>query len=336
MTTSTTAAGSCFSTAAPPKRDLGSPVPVPANGDAPGSNRACPWWLATIRCRSSCGRHEQLNQTGAAQHRAHGRSRPPNTRRTVMSGGASIPPWPRDPGPPPGTHTALAVLGPVATVVQARSASRGARYQLDRPASDGGVSLNLAVRAVRSPPAAGRRCWRAVTYIVAIQQVSQRVSGPSRRGSGGLDSEIGPSTGRGADPDPLMDKRSEIQTWTTMTPTPRREKRRLAVPEHSATGVLSADMCRAADEHRHQLDGNGRPAAPPRCRGAATFRLPVSGQGGAGVPSPEEIEHQHRSRTAHHRRPDQCEMRDPDHRRRHQDAHQETATTGSSSRRAGK
>ena len=30
-----------------------------------------------------------------------------------MSGGASIPPWPRDPGPPPGTPTALAVHGPV-------------------------------------------------------------------------------------------------------------------------------------------------------------------------------------------------------------------------------
>ena len=128
-----------------------------------------------------------------------------------MSGGASIPPWPRDPGPPPGTPTALAVHGPVATVVQARSASRGARYQLDRPASDGGVSLNLAARAVRSPPAAGRRCWRAVTYIVCDSTGLPAGLGPFTLGICGLDSEIGPSTDHGADPDPLMDNRSEIQ-----------------------------------------------------------------------------------------------------------------------------
>src|SRR5664279_4238591 len=71
--------------------------------------------------------------------------------------------------------------------------------------------------------------------------------------------------------------------------------RRLAVPEHSATGVLSADMCRAADEHRHQLDGNGRPAAPTsvprRCYlPIASVRPGWSGRsiaGGDRAPAPQ-------------------------------------------------
>jgi len=35
--------------------DLGPSVPVPGNGDGDGRTESCPWWLATIRRRGSCG-----------------------------------------------------------------------------------------------------------------------------------------------------------------------------------------------------------------------------------------------------------------------------------------